>query len=155
MEPLPPALVAALTPKDVEIRFYDDRLEEIPYDEPTDLVAISVETYTAKRAYQIASEYRKRGVPVVMGGFHTTLVPEEVEQYAESIVIGEAEPIWAELIDDYRGLIDSLIGSLDAGNYDRAVEIAGLYDMVRGYDDIKLANVVSYRAKLAEALADW
>ena len=46
---------------------------------PTDLVAIPVETYTAKRAYQIASEYRRRGVPVVMGGFHATLVPDEVD----------------------------------------------------------------------------
>ena len=64
MEPLPPALLAGLTPREVDIAFYDDRMEEIPFDEPTDLVAISVETYTAKRAYQIASEYRTRGVPV-------------------------------------------------------------------------------------------
>ena len=80
MEPLAPATLAGLTPRDrdTEIRFYDDRMETIPFDEPTDLVAISVETYTAKRAYQIASEYRRRGVPVVMGGFHPTLVPDEV-----------------------------------------------------------------------------
>ncbi|MFN8607322.1 MAG: radical SAM protein [Vulcanimicrobiota bacterium] len=102
MEPLPPAVLAALTPADVEVRFYDDRLEAIPYAEPTDLVAISVETYTARRAYQIASHYRRRGVPVVMGGFHTTLVPEEVSQYAEAIVVGEAEEVWPELIDDFR-----------------------------------------------------
>ena len=73
------------------MRFYDDRMEAIPFDEPTDLVAIPVETYTAKRAYQIASEYRRRGVPVVMGGFHATLVPDEVARYAESVVVGEAE----------------------------------------------------------------
>lgn len=102
MQPLPAAMVAALTPGDVDKRFYDDRLEPIPYDEPTDLVAISVETYTAKRAYQIASEYRQRGVPVVMGGFHATLCPDEVGQYCESIVIGEAEQLFAEVIDDYR-----------------------------------------------------
>jgi len=54
MEPLPPALIAGITPRDVEVRFYDDRMEEIPFDEPTDLVAMSVETYTARRAYQIA-----------------------------------------------------------------------------------------------------
>ena len=54
-------------------------METIPFDEPTDLVAIPVETYTAKRAYQIASEYRRRGVPVVMGGFHATLMPDEVD----------------------------------------------------------------------------
>jgi radical SAM superfamily enzyme YgiQ (UPF0313 family) len=102
MEPLPVAVLAALTPKDVEQRFHDDRMETIPYDEPTDLVAISTEVYTAKRAYQIASEYRRRGVPVVMGGFHATLRPEEVLRYAESVVLGEAEDLWAKVIDDYR-----------------------------------------------------
>src|SRR5580700_7433801 len=102
MESLPAATLAALTPPDVEKRFYDDRLEPIPYDESTDLVAISVETYTAKRAYQIASEYRSRGVPVVMGGFHATLVPDEVSRYAEAIVIGEAEGVWQELLDDFQ-----------------------------------------------------
>lgn len=102
MEPLSPAVLASLTPADVEIRFYDDRMEAIPYDEPTDLVAISVETYTAKRAYQIASEYRKRGVPVSMGGFHATLVPDEVSEYAESVVVGEAENQWPEVVADFR-----------------------------------------------------
>lgn len=102
MEPLAPAVLAGLTPPGVEVSFYDDRMEGIPYDEPADLVAISVETYTARRAYQIASEYRNRGVPVVMGGFHATLVPEEVSDYAESILIGEAETLWPEVIEDFR-----------------------------------------------------
>jgi radical SAM superfamily enzyme YgiQ (UPF0313 family) len=102
MEPIPVGMVLALTPDDVEKRFYDDRVESIPYDEPTDLVAMSVETYTAKRCYQIASEYRKRGVPVVMGGFHATLCPDEVARYCETLVIGEAETVWPEIIDDYR-----------------------------------------------------
>ncbi len=102
MEPLPAATIAGLTPKDVEVRFYDDRMEPIPFDEPTDLVAISVETYTAKRAYQIASEYRRRKRPVVMGGFHATLVPEEAGKYAEAVVVGEAEDQWERVMDDAR-----------------------------------------------------
>ena len=102
MEPLPAAVLAGLTPPDVQVRFYDDRVEDIPYDEPTDLVAISVETYTARRAYQISSQYRRRGVPVVMGGFHATLVPEEAQHFAEALVVGEAELIWPQLIDDFR-----------------------------------------------------
>lgn len=102
MECLPAAMIAALVPSDVEKKFYDDRVEPIPFDEPTDLVAISVETYTARRAYQIASEYRSRGVPVVMGGFHATLCPDEVARYADSVVIGEAEGLFERLIDDYR-----------------------------------------------------
>ena len=78
MEPLPAAQIAGLTPRGIKVEFWDVRMEEIPYDSPTDLVAITVETYTAKRSYQIATEYRRRGVPVVMGGFHPTLVPEEI-----------------------------------------------------------------------------
>jgi radical SAM superfamily enzyme YgiQ (UPF0313 family) len=102
MEPLAPAVIAGLTPRDVTVRFYDDRLEPIPYDEPTDLVALSVETYTALRSYQIASEYRRRGIPVVMGGFHATLCTEEVAQFAEAVVVGEAEGLWPEVLDDFR-----------------------------------------------------
>ena len=101
MEPLAPAVLASLTPEDVEIKFYDDRMEPIPFDESTDLVAISIETYTAKRAYQIASEYRRRGVPVVMGGFHATLASDEVCEFAESVVIGEAEELWPQLVSDF------------------------------------------------------
>jgi hypothetical protein len=101
MQPLWAAALAALTPREVELRLCDDRLEKIPFDEPTGLVGISVETYTARRAYQIASEYRRRGVPVVMGGIHATLCPEEVAGYAESVVTGEAEQTWPLLVDDF------------------------------------------------------
>lgn len=101
MQPLWAAALAALTPPEVELRLCDDRLEKIPFDEPTGLVGISVETYTARRAYQIASEYRRRGVPVAMGGIHATLCPDEVAGYAESVVIGEAEQTWPLLVDDF------------------------------------------------------
>ena len=102
MEPLPIAALAGLTPPDVETAFYDDRLEAIDFDRPADLVAIPIETYTAQRAYQIASEFRRRKVPVVMGGFHATLAPDEVGDYAEAVVIGEAEGVWAQILDDAR-----------------------------------------------------
>tara|TARA_Y100000310_G_scaffold78020_1_gene74597 strand:+ start:7793 stop:9163 length:1371 start_codon:yes stop_codon:yes gene_type:complete len=102
MEPLPPAVIAGLTPKSIEIKFFDDRIEKIDYEDPTDFVAISIETYTAKRCYQIASEYRKRGVPVVMGGFHATLVPDEVAEYADVVVVGEAEEVWHKVLEDFK-----------------------------------------------------
>lgn len=102
MESLPIAALAGLTPPDVEIAFYDDRMEPIDFDRPADLVAIPVETYTARRAYQIASEFRRRKVPVVMGGFHATLAPDEVARYAEAVVIGEAEGVWPQVIEDAR-----------------------------------------------------
>ncbi len=102
MEPLALAIVAALTPADVEVVFFDDRIERIPFDEPTDLVALTVETFTAKRAYEISSEYRKRGVPVVMGGYHPSHLPEEAQMHADSVYLGDAEDLWHEVIDDAR-----------------------------------------------------
>ena len=102
MEPLAFAVLAGLTPPDVEIRFYDDRMEAIPFSEPTDLVGLSVETFAARRAYQIADAYRARGIPVVMGGFHPTVVPEEAAEHADAIVQGEAEAVWPGLVEDAR-----------------------------------------------------
>ena len=102
MEPLPIATLAGLTPSDVTLSFYDDRMESVDYDAPTDAVAIPVETYTARRAYEIASEYRRRGVPVILGGFHPSLMPDESQRFGEAIVVGEAEGVWEELIDDLR-----------------------------------------------------
>ena len=100
MEPLNLGVLAALTPEAVEVVMYDDRCESIPYHEHTDLVAITVETYTARRSYEIAAEFRRRGVPVVMGGFQPTFLPEECAQHADSVVIGDAETIWATVIED-------------------------------------------------------
>ena len=100
MEPLMLGVLAGLTPSDVECVIYDDRMEEIPYDEETDLAAITVEIYTARRAYEIAAEFRARGVPVIMGGFHPTLVPEECREHADSIYIGDAEFLWHEVVAD-------------------------------------------------------
>lgn len=124
MEPLPVAVLAGLTPRDVERRFYDDRLEAIPFDEPTDLVAISTEVYTARRAYQIASAYRRRGVPVVLGGFHATLLPEEAMRFGESVVLGEAEALWAEVVENYR-----------AGTPRKRYQAAGPSDLARANPD--------------------
>jgi len=100
MYPLNLAVIAGLTPRENATRFYDDRFENIPYEESTDLVAMPVETYTAKRTYDIADNFRKRGIPVVLGGMHATLMPEEAKQHAEAIVIGDAEVVWKSILDD-------------------------------------------------------
>jgi radical SAM superfamily enzyme YgiQ (UPF0313 family) len=102
MEPLQLAVLAALTPQDVETVCYDDRFEEIPFEEHTDLVAITVETFTARRAYEIAEKYRTHNIPVIMGGVHPTLVPEETALYADVVCTGDAEAYWMELINDFR-----------------------------------------------------
>ncbi len=102
MEPLSVATLAGVTPPDVEVTFFDDRMEVIDYDAPTDLVALTAETYTAKRAYQIAREYRRRGVPVVLGGYHPTLVTAEAQLFADAVVVGDAEPVWPQVLADAR-----------------------------------------------------
>ena len=100
MEPLQLGVIAALTPPDVEIALYDDRMEAIPYDEATDLAAITVETFTARRAYEIGAEFRRRGVSVILGGMHPTLLPEEAAQHADSVYVGDAEALWHQVIAD-------------------------------------------------------
>lgn len=125
-EPLVFAILAGLTPPDVECVLYDELIETIPFDEPTDLVALTVETFTAKRAYQIAAQYYQRGVPVVMGGYHPTLQPEETLQFATSIVIGDAEDVWTGVIEDARKgnlkrIYESRYPSLDRMRLDRTI----------------------------------
>ena len=102
MEPLQLSVIAGMTPDDIEIVMFDDRFEEIDYDEKVDFVAITVETYTARRAYEIATEYRLRGVPVLLGGMHVTLIPEEASQYCDSIITGDAGFVWPQIIEDFR-----------------------------------------------------
>ena len=102
MEPLQLGLLAALCPPDVEVSLVDDRCEPVPYDTPTELVAITVETFTARRAYEIAAEYQRRHVPVVVGGFHPTLLPQEAARHADSVVTGDAESVWADVLGDFR-----------------------------------------------------
>ena len=100
MQPLAFAILAARTPASIKISFYDERLRDVPLDEDTDLVALSVETFTARRAYQIAAAYRQRGVPVVMGGYHPTLLPDEAERYCDAVCIGDAEGVWEQILAD-------------------------------------------------------
>jgi radical SAM superfamily enzyme YgiQ (UPF0313 family) len=100
MEPLGLSVLAGLTPPGIEISMFDDRLEDIPYDGNFDLVAITVQIFTARRSYEISAEFRKRGVPVVLGGVHVTLAPEEAEGHADSIMLGDAENIWNEVLQD-------------------------------------------------------
>jgi len=100
MQPLVFAVLASLTPPEHEIVFYDEQLEPIDFQHETDLVALTVQTYTAKRAYEIAYHFRQRGIPVVMGGYHPSLIPEESRQFADAVVIGDAEEQWQEVLKD-------------------------------------------------------
>lgn len=127
MEPTVFALLASRTPPDVQLALHDERLAAVPLDLATDLVAITVETYTARRAYEIAMHYRARRVPVVMGGFHPTLVPEEASRYCDAVVLGDAETLWARILADARAgrlqarYQDEAGGSLDGLRPERAI----------------------------------
>lgn len=102
MEPLTVALLKALTPGQVETAYCDDRLELIDYDAPVDLVAITVETYTALRSYHIADRFRARGVRVVMGGYHVTALPNETLEHADGVIVGNAESVWLTMLADFQ-----------------------------------------------------
>ncbi|MEN6626496.1 MAG: radical SAM protein [Candidatus Sumerlaeia bacterium] len=100
----------------IEIRIVDGSVDTIPLGEHPDLVGISVITGTAPAAYRIADHYRRRGIPVVLGGVHVTILPGEAIRHADSIVIGMAERTWPRLIDDFmRGAMAPCYVDADAG----------------------------------------
>lgn len=102
MEPLTVATLKSLTPEDIETEFYDDRIENIDYNNNADIVSITVETYTAQRAYLIAKKFKQKGKTVIMGGYHVNAVPDEALNYADAICLGNAENCWCELLEDYK-----------------------------------------------------
>jgi len=95
--------VAAATPTEWQVTIVDEVQESIRYDEHYDLVGITAMTHQALHAYQIADRFRGQGVPVVLGGIHPTVLPDEAAAHADAVVIGEAEPVWGGLLDDFRG----------------------------------------------------
>jgi len=132
MEPLVFAILAGLTPPDIEMACFDERIEDIPLDQTTDLVAITVDTFSARRAYQLAAHFRKRNVPVVMGGFHPTMKLN----HAATVVMGDAEDTWPELVRDaghgrLKRIYASRFPKLEGLSPDRSVYEAKQYRPVR------------------------
>jgi len=93
--------IAAYTPDHWDVDLVDEAVEDIDFDDPCDMVGLSIMTCYAPRAYEIAREFRKRGKTVVMGGVHPTYCPDEALRYADAIVCGEAEELWPRLVADY------------------------------------------------------
>lgn len=102
MMPLVFSIIKPLTPEDVDIVFYDERIESIPTKLDVDVIAMTVETFSAKRAYNLAVKYKKENKTIIMGGFHPTMLPEESLKYADSVIIGEAEDTWTTVIKDLK-----------------------------------------------------
>ncbi len=101
--PLTLTTLAALTPPelDIDLTLVDEGIEDVSTEVEADLVGISAITGTAPRSYELAREFRSRGVPVVLGGVHPTLMPEEAAQHADSVVTGYAEDSWPQLLRDF------------------------------------------------------
>ena len=93
--------VAAVTPAHWQVTLVDESQDLIPDGSNFDLVGITAMTHQATRAYEIADQFRRNGVPVIMGGMHPTVMPDEALTHADAVVIGEAEPVLASLLDDF------------------------------------------------------
>jgi len=93
--------LAAITPECHDVETVDEKYQQIDFSKEYDIVGISCMTYNAPRGYEIADIFRRRGVTVVLGGYHPSALPEEAKQHADAVVIGEAELTWPRLLDDW------------------------------------------------------
>jgi len=98
--PLGLSYVAAVTPSNWQVQLIDENFEEFTLKE-ADLVGISAFSSNINRAYTIAKQYRDRNIPVVIGGIHASMIPDEALRYADCIVVGEVEKIWGKIIEDF------------------------------------------------------
>jgi radical SAM superfamily enzyme YgiQ (UPF0313 family) len=98
--PLGLGVIASLTPSDWEIEIIDENFNEFQYKD-ADLVGITAFTPSAYRAYDIAKIYNDKGIPTVIGGIHASMVPDEASHYVKTVVVGEAESVWGNLIKDF------------------------------------------------------
>jgi len=110
--------IAALTPPDWKVTIHDARAEPVDYDRKVDLVGITGFTAEIPSAYAIADRFRQKGVPVVLGGIHVSAMPEEALEHADAVVVGEAEGVWTQLLDD-----------LEAGRLERRYQAPSPCDM--------------------------
>jgi radical SAM superfamily enzyme YgiQ (UPF0313 family) len=94
-------VIAAYTPEDWDVALVDEAVQDIDFDQPCDLVGLSVMTCYAPRAYEIATEFKKRGKTVVLGGVHPTYCPDEALRYCDVVVCGEAEDLWPQVVADF------------------------------------------------------
>jgi radical SAM superfamily enzyme YgiQ (UPF0313 family) len=99
--PLAFPTLASLTPRHHSITVIDESYEKVNFSGPYDLIGITAMTNEVTRAYELADEYRKRGIPVVLGGPHVSALPNEAKTHADSVVIGEAEESWPRLLHDF------------------------------------------------------
>ena len=100
LPPMALPLLAAITPSEVHVRLIDEAVEDVDLNLDADLVGLSAMTPTSSRAYALADHFRSRGMKVVMGGVHPSCLPEEALQHCDSVVIGEGEGQWLQVLQD-------------------------------------------------------
>jgi len=110
---LPLTVVAALSPREHQVRIVDENVEALDFEAECDVVGITFMTALAPRAYEIAAEFRRRGRIVVAGGYHATLCPEDVAPHFDALVVGDAEGAWERLLADIeRGALQKVYRQL-------------------------------------------
>ncbi len=132
--PLTLVTLAALIPDDenIEWKLIDESVEPVPLDYPADLVGISVLTGTAVGAYRLSSHFRNRGIPVVLGGIHVTIMPGEAAEHADAIVTGMAERSWPELVRDFQaGQLKDHYSECDESDGFAGVSVVPRRDLLR------------------------
>jgi radical SAM superfamily enzyme YgiQ (UPF0313 family) len=102
-QPLTLTTLAALIPPELEadVRLLDEGIADVPLDLEADVLGLTVITGTARRAYELADHFRKRGITVVLGGPHVTLIPGDAQPHADAVVTGYAEDSWPQLLRDF------------------------------------------------------
>lgn len=93
-------ILEGLTPAEHSVKIVEEEFERIPFDEEFDLAGISCMTANAPRAYHLSDGFREKGIKVILGGIHPTILPDEALQHADSVVIGEAEGVWKKVLND-------------------------------------------------------
>ena len=94
-------LLAALTPDDWETELIYEVIEDVPFDTDADLIGVSTMGHGVIRSIDIAKEYRRRGKTVILGGFMASIMPEEAVKYCDSLIIGDAELVWQQMLSDF------------------------------------------------------
>lgn len=95
-------ILRSLTPPEHDVKIVEEEIESVNMDEECDLVGISCMTSNAPRAYMLAEEFRKRGKKVILGGVHPTILYDEAIKHCDSVVVGEAEPVWEQAVRDFQ-----------------------------------------------------
>ena len=94
-------LLAALTPDDWETELIYEVIEDVPFDTDADLIGVSTMGHGVIRSIDIAKEYRRRGKTVILGGYMASIMPEEAVKYCDSLIIGDAELVWQQMLSDF------------------------------------------------------